>query len=376
MNESITVSALNRYTKTLIERDEILSSIWVEGEITGYTVHPRSGHVYFSLRDRDASVRAVLFARYTPNLRFIPKEGLYVIADCKVTLYERDGSFQLTVYNLYPKGRGDIAEQVSAARRSLQQDGLLAEERKRPLPVSPSRIAVITSGSSAALQDILSVVGRRNPFVSLRVFSVSVQGITAASEIIKAIGIINDDPCYDLVIIARGGGSAEDLWYFNDELLARSAASLKVPFLSAVGHETDTTLLDEVADLRAATPSAAAELAVRNVAERYEMLSRQLPEMLGRIRQRLQTMQEICQGAERRLALSVQTGLETRLQRLEERQRLLAVVDPMNVLLRGYALAAVGERTVTSITQLQDGTSFTLRMHDGSANCRVISDEE
>jgi len=374
MKESITVGLLNRYAKELIERDEVLSQVWVEGEIDNCRYYEKSGYLYFSLRDKTASVSAVCFSRYVPNIRFVPKNGMAVVADCKVSLYERDGRFQLIVFNLYPKGKGTIREQAEEVRRRLEAEGLFAPSRKRPLPRSPKRIAVIASGGSAALQDILSVIGRRNPFVRVTVISSTVQGIAAVGQLMSAMQKVNADGSFDLCIIARGGGSSEDLWYFNSEELAREASRLRVPFISAVGHETDTTILDYVADLRAPTPSAAAELAVRDVAERCERARAQFALCLPQLKSRMNLLENTLLQKKADLKRAQNNLLADRGRRLDSREALARALDPMNVLLRGYALATAGGIPVMSTAALREAGHFTLQLHDGQTSCRTLDE--
>lgn len=371
MNESITVSALNEYARALIENDEVLSQVWVEGEISGFNVNQKSGHAYFSLRDAACTVRAVMFSTYASQLRFMPKDGMYVVAPCRVTLYERDGSFQINVFDLLPRGVGSVQRQADDTKSKLEKEGLFAAERKRPLPAQPKRIAVITSASSAALQDILSVIGRRDPTVQLRVYAVSVQGLQAVGSIIKAIDMLNGDDWAQLAVIARGGGSKEDLWIFNDESLVCAAAGLRIPFISAVGHETDTTLLDYAADARAPTPSAAAELAVRDISIDWDYARGLYQEMTARVCKVLADVSVSLNNRQRTLKEDVDRLLLQRLQQLDIAGRLCRSLDPMNVLRRGYSRVAQNGGSVAAVAQLAPGDEIDVLFYDGSAACTV-----
>lgn len=371
MHESITVSDLNTYARMLLEQDEVLSQVFVEGEISGLSLHQKSGHLYFSLRDRDASVKAVMFARYAGNVRFVPKDGMQVIACCKVSLYERDGAFQLYVYDLLPKGVGAVHKQLDNLAAKLEAEGLFLAARKRPLPANPRRIGVITSTDSAAYQDILSVTGRRNPTAKIIAYGVNVQGLLAVGSIVRAIERVNMDNCVDVVILARGGGSKDDLWYFNSEELVRAAATLRMPLVSAVGHETDTTLVDAVADARAPTPSAAAELAVPDIAAQYRAAVRSF---LFARDQLLRTIAQSVDDLAKKAVLlqnTVQIALRARRKVVETRAALCRSWDPMQVLFRGYAHVTKDAKSIRSIEMLARDDTIAVRFGDGVADCTV-----
>lgn len=371
MSESITVSALNRYARALIEYDEVLSQVWVEGEITGFSVHQKSGHAYFSLRDSASSVRAVMFNAYASALRFLPKDGMYVVAKCKVTLYERDGSFQISVFDLMPRGAGAVQQQADQVKEKLTQEGIFAPERKRRLPGRPKKIAVVTSASSAAWQDIISVAARRDPTAHLRVYSANVQGLQSVESLIRAIRRLNADKWADVAIIARGGGSKEDLWYFNDEELVRAASRLSMPFISAVGHETDYTLIDFVSDARAPTPSAAAELAVHDIFSDLADARALHEEISRRFAFMLESKNEALTAFRTGLTDTVNASLARRLYRLDTAGRLCRSLDPIHVLMRGYSHAVKDGAGITSVTQLTEGDELNVRFYDGTALCSV-----
>ena len=273
MAEVITVSALNQYVKTLLDANDILFDLALRGEIANFVQNARSGHCYFSLRDASASVKAVMFRSDARRLGFRPEEGMKVVVRCRATLYERDGAFQIYVNEMFPDGIGAAQLAFEQLKAKLEQEGLFAVEHKKPLPTYPKCIGVVTSKTGAALQDIRNVIGRRWPAAKLLLCPVNVQGFEAAQQVADAIGKLDKSGRVDEIIVARGGGSREDLWVFNAEVIARAAYRCKVPLISAIGHEIDFTILDFVADRRAPTPSAAAELAVPDRAELLRALS-------------------------------------------------------------------------------------------------------
>lgn len=263
MSSVLTVSQVNMFVRSLIEGDGRLSNVLISGEISNFTHHYRSGHLYFSLKDQKGSIRAVMFADSTRSLKFMPEDGMKVIVSGRVSVYEAAGQYQIYVKSMQPDGVGALNLAFEQLKVKLKDEGLF--DRKRPLPPYPEKIAVITSPTGAAVQDILNILGRRWPVAEVVLCPASVQGDLAVGQLISALKKVNQLKCADLIIIGRGGGSIEDLWAFNSEELAREVFASDIPVISAVGHETDFTICDFVADLRAPTPSAAAELAVPNV---------------------------------------------------------------------------------------------------------------
>ena len=261
MTDVIGVSALNRYVKSVLDGDGFLADLALRGEISGFVNHVKSGHWYFTLKDERASVKAVMFRQEARRLGFVPQDGMRVVVRCRVSLYEATGSFQVYVQDLFPDGLGAAQLAFDQLKARLEQEGLFRPEHKMPLPAYPRCIGVVTSATGAALQDIRNVLSRRWPLATLLLAGVNVQGLAAAQEICDAIAALDKSGLADVIIVARGGGSREDLWVFNDERIARAAYACKTPLISAVGHEIDVSILDYVADLRAPTPSAAAELA-------------------------------------------------------------------------------------------------------------------
>lgn len=386
---ALSVRELTAYLKRLLERDELLQEVVVRGEISNFTRHS-SGHLYFSLKDEDATLSCVCFRGSAAGLKFDPADGQRVIAYGSISVYERQGRYQLLVKFLRPDGVGDLAAQFEALRAKLEAEGLFAPERKRPLPRFPRALGVITSPTGAAIRDLLSILGRRYPLARVVVFPTVVQGEGGVASIVASLQRANARPDLDVLIVGRGGGSLEDLWCFNEEPVARAVFASRLPVISAVGHETDTTLCDFVADVRAATPSAAAELAVPDQAElqrQLEALQRHLAAglegHLARLRRRLETV------AAHPLLQRPEIVLEQRAQRLDEaasalqaemtghlqrlRARLdrssvgLAALSPVAVLGRGYALVRrrTDQRLVRSTAEAPAGTTLTITVADG-----------
>ena len=370
--EAVSVSALNRYVKGLLENDEVLSQIWVEGELSGVKLHSASGHIYMRAAEGSCSVKAVMFRSYASRLRFVPRDGMHVLLNCQVSLYEATGDFQLYVRDIIPMGEGNRQQELEEVKQRLSRDGLFSEERKRPLPQNPERIAVITSSSGAVIRDIITTAQRRNPFVQLLLFPVNVQGAFAAEEMVQAIAKIAEHPyCADTVIIARGGGSREDLWVFNDETLVRAASSLPMPFVSAVGHETDFTLLDFAADMRAATPTAAAELSVPNAAAWVNHAALQAEEMQNSLHMLLNDMQQQLDTAVANTADGAVRLVSDKQRQLDNADALLRSLSPLATLSRGYAIVSRDDKAVSSARLLSAGDRIALQFCDGSVDCTV-----
>ena len=254
-NNVLTVSGLNMYVRMLLESDKNLKGLWLQGEISNLTLHRGSGHIYMTLKDEKAAIKAVMFANSARTLKFRPEEGMKVLVCGRVSLYDASGSYQLYVDSMQPYGDGALSLAFEQLKRKLRQEGLFDEQHKKPLPAFPMRIGVITSPTGAALQDILRILKRRYPIAEVVLCPVLVQGENAAAQLTRAVRYFSRNKLADVIIIGRGGGSAEDLWAFNDEKLARAVYECEVPIVSAVGHETDFTICDFVSDVRASTPS-------------------------------------------------------------------------------------------------------------------------
>lgn len=348
------------------------ATLWVRGEITSFKAY-RSGHWYFTLRDPQAQVRCVMWRTDNQRIRTPPEEGTQVFVAARPTVWEEKGELRLTVKHLIPTEAGGLWQlKLEQARAALQRDGLLDPARKRPLPPYPSRIAVVTSLEGAALRDIISVVSRRWPLVDLLVVPTRVQGEGAEGEIGEALARTNRIPDLDLVIVGRGGGSREDLWAFNTESVARAVAAVRVPTISAVGHETDISLTDLVADLRAPTPSAAAEAAVPDraaVANTLAGVARHVAQGLSR---RTQVVSERVNRTADRLQSSLQGILERAGARLAQLSGRLDALSPLKVLQRGYAVARDDAGTVLKRrAEFPPGLGFRLTVTDGDVRAAV-----
>lgn len=396
---TLTVSQLNLYVKSLLESDPRLSDVYVVGEISNFTDHARSGHLYLSLKDDGALVRAVMFRSAASRLRFSPQNGMRVLCRGRISLYDRDGQYQYYIEDMQPDGVGALSVAFEQLKQKLAADGLFETSRKKPIPAYPERIAVITSPTGAAVQDILKILRRRYPVAEVLLCPVLVQGDAAPRELIAAVEAVGSRRCADVIIIGRGGGSMEELWAFNDEGLARAIVRCPVPVISAVGHETDFTICDFVSDLRAPTPSAAAELAVpertrlmAQVAGAEVMLRRGMIKNLERQRERLTSLSSRpCLKQGERMLLPFTQRLDGMCNRLrgagldcvsQGRQRQAATVarlealSPLKVLSRGYALTMRENHPVVSAAQNKPGDHLELVYHDGRVECEVLSLEK
>ncbi len=286
--EILSVQGLNLYVRSLLDENPFLSNVAVRGEVSNFRHYAASGHFYFSLKDGDYAVKAVMFRQNAQRLGFMPKDGMKVILRGRASLYEKDASFQLYADALFPDGQGAAQIAFEQLRAKLEKEGLLAPERKRPLPAFPKRIALVTSKHGAALQDVISVAARRWPLVKIVLYPVAVQGKEAEGQIERAILAAGRRADVDALVVTRGGGASEELWVFNSERIARAAAVTKMPVVSAVGHEIDTTILDFIADLRAPTPSAAAEMVLPDKYAVLAWLTRQQAEAKGTLTTALQ----------------------------------------------------------------------------------------
>lgn len=399
MAEVISVSALNQYVKTLLDANDILFDLALRGEIANFVQNARSGHCYFSLRDATASVKAVMFRSDARRLGFRPEEGMKVVVRCRATLYERDGAFQVYVNEMFPDGIGAAQLAFEQLKTKLEQEGLFAAEHKKSLPAYPKCIGIVTSKTGAALQDIRNVISRRWPAAKLLLCPVSVQGFEAAQQVADAIGRLDRSGKVDEIIVARGGGSREDLWVFNAEVIARAAYRCKVPLISAIGHEIDFTILDFVADRRAPTPSAAAELAVPDRAEllrvllqleqhcqstlqsRFAAASGRL-ERAGQQLSRDMTHRTLTAGQtkleayQKELEDAARSGIQKRINQLRHAAALADSLSPYRVLGRGYAMVYDSKNRLCSADALSTGDRITLRGAAHTAECTVLSVEE
>lgn len=392
------VSQINEYLRLRFEEDEFLAGVFIRGEISNYKVYP-SGHHYFTLKDSQSALRCVMFRGNAYRLRFRPENGMKVIACGRISVFPRDGAYQLYCTELTPDGVGDLHVAFEQLKAKLQAEGLFAQQRKKPLPRFPHRIAIVTSSAGAALHDMLRILRKRYPLTEVVLLAVRVQGAEAPGEIVSALRYANRYHVADLIITGRGGGSIEDLWAFNDEAVARAIADSEIPVISAVGHEPDVTISDFVADLRAATPSNAAELAVPDQTDLRQHLAAQQAILLTQMQKRLKTeRQRVATLAsarclrspvnylnDRRMVLDyLQRRLRAASQKLLSRDRerfvrLTAKLDamsPLKVLGRGYSLVRSGGNPVHSVRQLAVGETVSITLADGSAQAQITQLEE
>lgn len=399
MAKVISVSQLNHYVKTLFDANDALFDLALRGEIANFVQNARSGHCYFSLRDEASSVKAVMFRADARRLAFRPEEGMRVVVRCRATLYERDGAFQVYVNDMFPDGLGAAQLALEQLKARLEQEGLFDPAHKKPLPAYPKCIGVITSKTGAALQDIRNVIGRRWPMTRLLLCPVTVQGFEAAQQIAAAIRTLDQSGKVDEIIVARGGGSREDLWVFNAEVIARAAFRCKTPLISAIGHEIDYTILDFVADRRAPTPSAAAELAVPDRAEQLrnfwnlsENIHKNIQKRLALCyngleqynfllersapRKILQQYSDQLQQMQQAIRLQEKSRITDKRLQLQHAAQLASSLDPYRVLARGYALITTEAGAVCPVSALQPGQTIYVRGSAQQARCRVERVEE
>lgn len=393
---TVTVSQLNRYIKAILEEDRKLADIFVRGEIRDFSCHYKSGHCYFSLHDENSAIRVVMFKSYTSQLKFDPENGMSVLVRGRISLYERDGAYQLYATEIIPEGEGALAVAYRQVKDRLEREGLFDERRKQPLPEHPLRIGVVTSETGAVLQDIINVLTRRYPMATVVLSPALVQGSKAAPSLIKALQSIDDHGNCDVIIMGRGGGSEEDLACFNDEGLARAVFATKTPVISAVGHETDTTICDFVADRRAPTPSAAAELAAPDmlmlrrqlqIAEAFlrdeaEYLLESQNKKLINLKQRrcLSTPLDYILKNQKKLDFLSQSLYNKKCifireysSQLAQKASMLDSLSPLRVLERGYCAAFQDDKAVGAAENIAVGDDLTVRFRDGIAETVVKS---
>ena len=393
--QPVSVRQLNLYAKSLIEGDLRLNDIYVTGEISNFKNHYASGHLYFTLKDNDAAIRCVMFKGYTSQIRFRVEDGLKVILRGRVSIYEKDGQFQFYAQEMHADGLGDISLQFEQIKEKLSKEGLFSDESKRAIPRFPKRIAVVTSETGAAVQDIMNILSRRWKLSEIMLCPVLVQGENAANDMIKTLDRIYKLFNCDLIIIGRGGGSIEDLWAFNNEALARKIYESPIPVISAVGHETDFTICDFVADLRAPTPSAAAELAVPDSQEYLLKLNEYSNRFKTALKSKLDLnkskylslanslyLNKPLQALLEKPAQEVDTLYDSLLRsfeakvsnykaRLSQNLTALDALSPLKVLARGYSVAKVSGKTLTSVKNARIGDNLTLRVSDGTLECEI-----
>lgn len=388
-----TVNELNNYVKGVLDSDENLKYVYVTGEISNFKAH-YSGHMYMTVKDEAASVKAVMFAGNASKLRFAPENGMKILALGTISLFPRDGSYQLYITAMQPDGAGALSIAFEQLKKKLQAEGLFAAEHKKALPLFPRKVGIITSSTGAAVQDIFNVLGRRYPVAEVVVRSAKVQGEGAAQDIAAAIREFNEQNGADVLIVGRGGGSVEDLWAFNEEIVARAVYDSHIPVISAVGHETDYTICDFVADLRAPTPSAAAEIAVPDIFELKAELEAYKAHVYNLAKgviltekSRLDAIQKSgalkdpvlkLQDNRRNLAYLgekladiTQNTLENGKHKLSSLAGKLDALSPLGVIARGYGIVNDDNGVVSSVKNIKKGDRLTIRLSDGSLGANV-----
>ena len=393
----LSVSQINFYIKSIIENDGSLQFVLVTGEISNLTVHQRSGHIYLSLKDSNSVISAVMFAGNARRLKFRLENGMKVICRGRISVYEPSGRYQLYIEDMQPDGVGALTLAFEQLKKSLAQKGLFDNAHKKPLPKFPKTIGVITSPTGAAVQDITNIIRRRFPSADIVLAPVLVQGESAPDQLVRAVNKFSASKIADVVIIGRGGGSAEDLWAFNDEQLAYAVYNCETPIISGVGHETDFTVCDFVADVRASTPSAAAELAVPDRQELMSYYFKQKQYISAMLDRKIKTAQLRLENQQRRMSasspklkaeqlekqLSAKSEKLTRFMNIyisDKENKLIAAkgkldgLNPLNVLNRGYAITEKDEKIITSSKQLKDGDDFTVILSDGKINAKVCGE--
>ena len=395
MNEqSLTVSELNNLIKTLIDCEPMLNKVCVRGELSNYKIYP-SGHHYFTLKDSESSLRCVMFKSSASKLRFRPESGMGVTAFGRVSVFPRDGAYQLYCTDLIPEGTGDLQIAFEQLKAKLASEGLFDPEHKKQLPPFPKKIAIITSSAGAAVHDMIRILGKRWPMTKVILLPVRVQGVEAPPEIVGAIRYANKHKIADIIITGRGGGSIEDLWAFNDERVARAIYDSELPVISAVGHEPDVTISDYVADVRASTPSNAAEVAVPNAADMRELLENLGIRQSQAVRKKMITISSKLEELKKRRVLQtpmayvdskraefdyvkdkfIAAADRSNSAKRRDFVRLAASLDamsPLKVLGRGYAIAAdIRGELVRSIDDVKPDDKLRLCVNDGIIKCRV-----
>ena len=390
----LTVSALNMYLKSVFDSDSNLQNVFLKGQISGFVNNVRSGHYYMTLKDEKSEIKAAMFRQANQRLKFMPENDMNVIVRGRVAVYDVRGEYRIYIDDMQPDGTGALAIAFEQMKKRLEFEGLFDESHKKPIPRFPKIIGVVTSETGAAVRDIINIIGRRYPLAEILLYPVSVQGNTAAGEIALAVKYMSEHKSADVLIVGRGGGSVEDLWAFNEEVVARAVFNCRIPVISAVGHETDFTICDFVADKRAPTPSAAAELAVpdiRDLSEKTGMLRRRMENSvqsyLADRKAKLVTADYRIKGYNpvnyiENLSLRYDSAL-MRIQSASEalindRHSSLNIViskleglNPLRVLQRGYTAVTRDGKCIKSSSELSCGDEISVRFHDGSVRCEV-----
>ncbi|MBR1970486.1 MAG: exodeoxyribonuclease VII large subunit [Clostridia bacterium] len=396
-----TVSQINNYIKALLEQVSVIQNVWIKGEISNFKLHS-SGHIYLTLKDSNSVLKAVMFRGAASKLNFKPKDGMMVLALGRIAVYEAGGQYQLYIEAMEQEGTGDLYAQFEELKKKLGDEGLFDEAHKKCIPKFPSCIGIATSPTGAAIRDMINVIKRRCPMVKIIIYPCLVQGDGASKTIVEAIEYFNSKKLVDVIIIGRGGGSIEDLWAFNEETTARAAYNSEIPVISAVGHETDFTISDFVSDLRAPTPSAAAELAVPDILELKNQIDTSCARMAALLKQKidapkkqlellsaktsksniekylLDLEQDIDRMSEN-LAKAFTNKIDLEQKRFEKEAGKLSALSPLSVFERGYCSLSKDDKIVADVKDVEKGDTVTLRLKGGELDCEVterrISDE-
>ncbi len=389
-----TVSQLNGFIKKTFEANPVFSDIWIKGEISNFKKH-YSGHLYLTLKDDGGVLKAVMFKSSTASLNFTPSDGMKVMARGRVSVYEASGAYQLYINEMIPDGVGELYIAYEKLKKKLEEEGLFDEEHKKPIPKYPSSIGVVTASTGAAVRDIINVLSRRYPYAEIVIYPAQVQGAGAAQSICEGIEYFNKTKMCDTLIVGRGGGSIEDLWAFNEEIVAYAIYNSEIPIISAVGHEVDFTIADFVADLRAPTPSAAAEIAVpsqeelmRKIADLEYSMKTLLESNIKNKKLRLNSVkllspQDIIEnhflrldGVTKEIINAMGQLLSTSKERYIGLVSRLDALSPLKVMQRGFAMPVdENEMVIKSVKQLDEKKKFVLRLADGDRNCKVIDEK-
>ena len=391
---AVTVTQLNKYLKDRFDEDENLKAILVKGEISNFKNH-YTGHLYFTLKDENSLIKCIMFKSYAERLAFKPKDGMQVMVFGAVSVFERDGAYQIYAKSMLEDGMGDLHEKYEQLKKQLEEEGLFDEKHKKAIPLYPKEIGVLTSQTGAVIRDIINVSTRRNPNVHIRLLPVPVQGAGAAEKIAEKIKIMNDKKLADVIIVGRGGGSLEDLWPFNEEIVARAIYNSEIPIISAVGHETDFTIADFVADLRAPTPSAAAELAVPDVYELKQKINSYQNRYRNSLKKKIELMKLRYEKCMKSRAFTDPTRkikdqymildkyvkrLETKINILQKDKKTqfieliskLDTLSPLKTLTRGYCLTEKENKIIKSASELKKNDNIKLKFYDGEKTANIL----
>ena len=391
---AVTVTQLNKYLKDRFDEDENLGAILVKGEISNFKNH-YTGHLYFTLKDENSLIKCIMFKSYAERLAFKPKDGMQVMVFGAVSVFERDGAYQIYAKSMLEDGMGDLHEKYEQLKKQLEEEGLFDEKHKKAIPLYPKEIGVLTSQTGAVIRDIINVSTRRNPNVHIRLLPVPVQGAGAAEKIAEKIKIMNDKKLADVIIVGRGGGSLEDLWPFNEEIVARAIYNSEIPIISAVGHETDFTIADFVADLRAPTPSAAAELAVPDVYELKQKINSYQNRYRNSLKKKIELMKLRYEKCMKSRAFTDPTRkikdqymildkyvkrLETKINILQKDKKTqfielvskLDTLSPLKTLTRGYCLTEKENKIIKSASELKKNDNIKLKFYDGEKTANIL----